>query len=379
MAATDIQSLFAARGNEDLLGARKVEGGLGLCLSGGGYRAMLYHAGALLHLNELGLLGRLDEVSSVSGGSITSGVLATRWRSLDFDDRGVATNFRDVVVVPLIAVAEKSIDIRAALMGFLPGSTASGTVAHFYERELFHGATLQDLPERPRFTFMATNLQTGNGWRFARDYAADFRVGRITNPRFTVASVVAASSAFPPFLSPARFDLGDHVVEPMEGADLHRPPFTHTAVLTDGGAYDNLGLERVWKRCRSVLVSNAGACVPEIGSPTGRWFGQAYRTLNIIHGQAENLRRRLLFAMANAGQRKVAYWSIDTSPCSFGLSRDTGVTAQETEQASQIPTRLTSLPQAQIDLLIRAGYAAASAAIERHLSDVVVRDVLQEL
>ena len=47
---------------------------MALCLSGGGYRAMLFHVGALWRLNELGLLPRLDRVSSVSGGSITAGV-----------------------------------------------------------------------------------------------------------------------------------------------------------------------------------------------------------------------------------------------------------------------------------------------------------------
>src|SRR5215470_5372477 len=47
-----------------------------LCLSGGGYRAMLFHVGVLWRLNELGWLARLDRVSSVSGGSITAGVLA---------------------------------------------------------------------------------------------------------------------------------------------------------------------------------------------------------------------------------------------------------------------------------------------------------------
>lgn len=36
--------------------------GLGLCLSGGGYRAMLFHAGALARLNELGWLQRLDAI-----------------------------------------------------------------------------------------------------------------------------------------------------------------------------------------------------------------------------------------------------------------------------------------------------------------------------
>ena len=49
----------------------KFEAGMALCLSGGGYRAMLFHAGCLWRLNELGLLSSLKRVSSVSGGSIT--------------------------------------------------------------------------------------------------------------------------------------------------------------------------------------------------------------------------------------------------------------------------------------------------------------------
>src|SRR5258706_7540301 len=49
--------------------------------------------------------------------------------------------------------------------------------------------------------FMATNLQTGSGWRFAKDYAADHRVGRIDRPDLPLSRVVAASSAFPPVLS----------------------------------------------------------------------------------------------------------------------------------------------------------------------------------
>lgn len=43
-------------------GAPKPTTGIALCLSGGGYRAMLFHAGALRRLNELGWLRRLDRV-----------------------------------------------------------------------------------------------------------------------------------------------------------------------------------------------------------------------------------------------------------------------------------------------------------------------------
>ena len=37
---------------------RPLEAGTGVCLSGGGYRAMLFHVGALWRLYEAGLLGR---------------------------------------------------------------------------------------------------------------------------------------------------------------------------------------------------------------------------------------------------------------------------------------------------------------------------------
>ena len=56
--------------------------GMGLALSGGGFRASLFHLGSFLRLNELGLLRRLDMITSVSGGSIISGLMARRWNEL---------------------------------------------------------------------------------------------------------------------------------------------------------------------------------------------------------------------------------------------------------------------------------------------------------
>src|SRR5260370_11456881 len=61
-----------------------------LSLSGGGYRAMVFHVGALWRLNEVGLLGKLKRISSVSGGSITAGVLALCWKEL----QGACNPFR---------------------------------------------------------------------------------------------------------------------------------------------------------------------------------------------------------------------------------------------------------------------------------------------
>jgi NTE family protein len=173
-AIIDMQGSFAARHtNGDFLNADKLEDVIGFCLSGGGYRAMGYHVGALVRLNELGFLAQLREVASVSGGSITAGMLALAWRKLRFDAGGRAGNLIEEVANPLIRFAAIGVDIKAVLAGLLPGRTAADAIATAYDRHLFGGATLQDIPDEPRFTFMATNLQTGSGWRFAKSYAAD--------------------------------------------------------------------------------------------------------------------------------------------------------------------------------------------------------------
>ena len=44
---------------------------LGLALSGGGYRASAFHLGTLKKLNESNILGKVDVISTISGGSIT--------------------------------------------------------------------------------------------------------------------------------------------------------------------------------------------------------------------------------------------------------------------------------------------------------------------
>jgi len=103
--------------------------GIGLCLSGGGYRAMLFHLGAIWRLNELGMLRkeivvsgakqigpqRLVRISSVSGGSITAGLLGLRWKSLVFDGANVATNLGQMIVEPIRVLASTTIDVGAIL------------------------------------------------------------------------------------------------------------------------------------------------------------------------------------------------------------------------------------------------------------------------
>src|SRR5271167_3280751 len=79
--------------------------GIALCLSGGGYRAMLFHLGTLWRLNELQYLPKLTRVSSVSGGSITNGMLAMNWSNLGFDNNALASKFDQQVTQPIRRMA----------------------------------------------------------------------------------------------------------------------------------------------------------------------------------------------------------------------------------------------------------------------------------
>ena len=122
--------------------------GMALCMSGGGYRAMVFHLGSLWRLNELGLLHKLDQISSVSGGSITNGVLAMNWNSLRFDANGFAQNFDQAVTQPIRNMASQSVDVSSVLEGVIGG--VSNHVADHYNKYLFHNIKLAALPDAAR-------------------------------------------------------------------------------------------------------------------------------------------------------------------------------------------------------------------------------------
>jgi NTE family protein len=105
----------------------------------------------------------------------------------------------------------------------LPGSI-SDKVVGAYRKHLYGDTTLQSFPDRPRFVIDATNVQTGALFRFSKPYAADYRVGAVRTPRVALAIAVAASSAFPPVLSPLELEFEREEMSPLDGADLHEEP-----------------------------------------------------------------------------------------------------------------------------------------------------------
>ena len=342
---------------------------LALCLSGGGYRAMLFHAGSLWRLNEAGLLGRMDRISSISGGSIAAGLLGLKWNELDIGPgkSSVATNFETCYIAPLRAMAQRTIDIPTGLKSMLLVRPAGNILADAYRKHLFGNATLQDLPEHPRFVINATNLQSGVLWRFSRPYCWDYRVGKICEPDVPLAMAVAASSAFPPFLSPVVLRFREDQYEPKTGQDLQRTPYTTRVALTDGGVYDNLGLETVIKSFKTVLVSDGGG---KSGSPPriGRnWLSAALRVNSLIDNQVRSLRKRQLMDAFASGKCKGAYWGIRTGIGDYELSDALPCPLERTQQLAATATRLCRFDEMLQERLINWGYACCDASLRSHV------------
>jgi NTE family protein len=341
--------------------------GNALCLSGGGFRATLFHLGALRRLNETGVLAKLDTISSVSGGSIMAAMLATHapWSAAtpipaDAWERDVAA--------PVRRFASRNLRTPAMLRRLLrPWNTSAGVeglVAGYAAR--LSSATLASLPERPRFVFCATDLCYGVNFVFERDRVGDYRLGYLSPPPadWDVARAVAASSCFPPIFNPlpldvaaARFKRGRNAIA---DADVR---------LSDGGLYDNLGLEPVWKTHRTVLVSDGGAV---FGSASdGGLLARIGRYVDIVDHQALALRKRWLISNFLDGTMAGTYWGIGSATASYRGGGRGYSKALAAEVIAGVRTDLDAFSTAEMAVLENHGYALAAAAVATHLSDLV--------
>lgn len=335
---------------------------------------MLFHAGSLWRLYETGILPKATRISSVSGGSITAGILGLRWQALSFTPDTAKTEFVPKVVEPIRRLAGETVDASAIIGGILLPGTISEKVAGAYRKHLYRDATLQELPDdAPRFVINATNVQSGALWRFMKPYMRDWRVGEVKHPTIPLATAVAASSAFPPVLSPLVLELDADTFTPGSGHDLQREPYTSRAVLSDGGVYDNLGLETAYKRYDTILVSDAGGKMQPEEEPKEDWARHAYRVLELIDNQVRSLRKRQLIEAYVAGERKGTYWGIRTDIADYELADPLPCPHEQTIRLAETPTRLKRVSPRRQEQLINWGYAVCDAALRRHFDPSLAR------
>jgi NTE family protein len=291
---------------------------------------------------------------------------------LEFDDAGVAQKFPELVAEKLLDLTAHTLDVESVLMGMmLPGESISERVAHAYRKFLFGHATLQDLPPDPApvFVLNSTSLQTGVLFRFSRTYMADYQVGRVENPAFPLAEAVAASSAFPPVLSPSIHDVSGYEFVAGSGEDpaLGQAPYTTRLVLSDGGVYDNLGLETAWKRCKTILVSDGGGQMPPAPDPPSDWARLSVRVMKTIDNQVRSLRKQQAIDGYTSGLRTGTYWGIRSHMADYPAPSELQFDQGAIEALAAYPTRLAEIDKPMRNRLLNWGYAICDAAMRSHV------------
>jgi hypothetical protein len=148
-----------------------------LWLAGGGYRAALFHLGALTRLNELGILAQTGTVGAVAGGSIVAALLATR---VPWPLQGGYREWPEQVAEPMRAIARRNARARAFLRRPFPGAGGEAALEERYARQLI-GSLGGERPVGPRFVFGASGL-TLSGLAAGWEECVEWEIGGAAHP-----------------------------------------------------------------------------------------------------------------------------------------------------------------------------------------------------
>lgn len=355
-----------ARAIREFIETKGRRGRVGLCLSGGGYRAALFHLGALRRLNELGVLSRIDIISAVSGGSILAAFLADRLRSQWPAEGTSVADWDRVVERPFRAFTEKYIRTRS-LCKLLSGYRPVEALRAEYATNLSQ-LRLSDLPNRPSFVFGATELVYRRYWSCSRELVGSSATGYFKpTDEWTVARAVAASSCFPPVF-PA-MNIWKLVPKDYKSGLPQR-----NLLLSDGGIYDNTGYLGIWNKCDVVLVSDGGGVTDIAYGRSFFWRLRRYQTVQEYGGRGSQ--KAWLLSNLISGNQDGAYWGLRTKTSSYGAEAPPSYPkVLVNDRISTIRTDLDKFAEEEQMILINHGYLLAAAAIQRYVPALAISDV----
>lgn len=264
---------------------------IAVTFSGGGFRATLAALGVARLLADVGSLGDVRYLSSVSGGSVANGLIATAWPKLR--ERGYsATAFDELVVDPFVKrISRRSLKVSLILGVWrtIGPSTRTDLLARRFDRWFFDGLLLEELDPEVRWIVNAANLVSGTRFTFERDVVGDYTVGLVhtTGTGLRLSRAVAASAAVPGAFAPLRL------------RDLEFPCATEPPALLDGGAYDNTGLEAIDSdryRDAFVVAMNAGGLLRPGAYGKIPLVKELARANSLLYRQSTALRTRWMVA-----------------------------------------------------------------------------------
>jgi NTE family protein len=353
---------------------------IGVSLSGGGFRAAAFHLGTLRYLYKAGVLGEIDFLSTVSGGSIIGASYCQKTNEgmsfQEFDQyfKGrlqMSVIGRVLVSFPFLRFLFAVLLIFAAIVyfsvftfhgwvGLVIGIMgiwlliqfqfrlfpASQVIEKIYDKVFFNHAVLKDLPQKPLLIINSTNLQSGRLFYFTPEkmsdstYDGSYTANRkkvFKHEQFPLARAVMCSSAIPSFFTPVR--ITHEFFNEAEDVKKIQP------ILIDGGVYDNQGIHKLTHpkgeyECQTVLVSDAGNLIPFEGSYNNLLI-LLMRTVELFMNRIKMFQIMInLYRGRQSNTRQIAYvtlgWNLENLVAGFVQNIRNGNVSEEVLLAHEL-------------------------------------------
>ena len=358
---------------------------LALALSGGGVRATVFHCGVLQRLALDGLLERTTFVSTVSGGSLVTGLILCRnghrWPT---SDEFLATVLPQVAKCLTTATLQWSYTWRSVVLPWRLAQGRAHILAKRLEAQWGIAGSLQSLPLEPRWFINTTCYETGKNWRFSQPRMGDYLTHYVVEPDVPISDAIAASAAVPGLIGPLVIRSSRYRWNRYEGSELV-PASTplERYELWDGGVYDNLGVEPLFKSGGGFREGFDLLLVSDASSPLGidprtlkRMIKPGHRTLRLVDiatDQVRGLRSRAVVAEFRRKRDAGAYFrmgnTVERIYTAAGLSAPPGdyLSGEDVEREATFPTTLRRLTPSEFTRLCRHGFEVADATLATRL------------
>jgi len=376
---------------------------IGLALSGGGFRATVFHLGVLARLAEEDHLKDVALLSTVSGGSLCIGLVYANsdfaWPSSNHLMDKVIPRSREVLTTQDLQLGLIWRTLRSPFSIF---ETRADDLSALLQKRWGITAGLRDVSKYPRWMINATCYETGKNWRFERFRMGDYLFGYTYDTDVPLSDALAASAGFPGLIGPLVLDTGSHswfqyadrssAVKELADPDSDRgrkteptePAYT-TLHLWDGGVYDNLGLEGLhdfvegWREdIDFLIVSDAsGRSKPETYRPGPRALLRI--VTGIMMDQVRSLRSRAVLERLVNHEDRGGFLQIGNT-CEQVLE-DAGredeiarlcphcLTEKEAEVAANMDTVIRRLSESEFERLFRHGFEVANYTLYAYHAD----------
>ncbi|RUM74891.1 MAG: hypothetical protein DSZ12_04725 [Sulfurovum sp.] len=348
---------------------------IGLSLSGGGYRAALFHLGVLSYMAKHELLEHISHISTVSGGSIVMGLIY-RLNAFKFPtSKAYLENVHTQAIEFLkeTTLLEDNMKISAAKASATNGQFALNKKMLRRLKGKVWGLDkdIQTLEDTPIWTINATTGETGKSWRFSKKRMGDYLIGYMKNPHISLAEAIAASAGFPIAIGPLPLYLNKYGYKTKDHYTPGSGDFPREKVtLYDGGLYDNLGTEvffganatRFPKSIDFLIVSDASApfnIKKDMASLW--WFGKLNQISDIATEQIRSLRIRMFHNLVDKQNEPDLGMLIRIGSGELGME-------EEAKCAKNIETDLKSFSTRKTNCLINNGHDAASKNFSNYLT-----------